>query len=473
MTNVHRTTWLFAALLALAAGVVAVLPTARSAETTVQVSRFEKGLAGFSGTTSTRVALSREGAGRQQSRALVLRAKQAGPASTQRRQAVGEHDRGTRFVVDGWARASARRTVALRVVEVSGGKVLQSKVARVVAGPKKWRRLPVAITAKSADSSLRLTVRSPRLRAGERVLLDDVRVVRTVASTTTTPGPAKPGTCAVSQRGIPSCGVYVGAAHGSNTDPTALESKLGRKLAVRRTYFTASGVTKAVSTARTDLAAGRLPWMSFKLPHSWPDMVAGKGDAWAKDLAKRLGELDGPVWVAFHHEPEGDGNIQTWRKMQERLAPIVRSAASNVAFTVVVTGWNQFYGAAEYRLSEIWPRGVKVDVAGFDIYQQYGVVKNGKTTTKWTDFSEYYSKIATWARTVDVAWGLGETGVTDSAARARPEEIANSVKLMEDYGGIAYSYFDTTLNSIANWALSTAVKQQGFASALGGTTRLK
>ena len=34
--------------------------------------------------------------------------------------------------------------------------------------------------------------------------------------------------------------------------------------------------------AEADLAAGRLPWISFKLPYSWPDMAAGKGDAWAR-----------------------------------------------------------------------------------------------------------------------------------------------------------------------------------------------
>ena len=47
--------------------------------------------------------------------------------------------------------------------------------------------------------------------------------------------------------------------------------------------------------------------MSFKLPHSWGEMAAGAGDAWAKNLAARFGRLNGPVWLAFHHEPEGDG----------------------------------------------------------------------------------------------------------------------------------------------------------------------
>ena len=70
--------------------------------------------------------------------------------------------------------------------------------------------------------------------------------------------------------------------------------------------------------------------------------------------------LNGPVWLAFHHEPEGDGAIQDWRRMQEHLTPIVR-AHRNLAMTVIVTGWNQFYGESKYRLKNIWPRGVNVE----------------------------------------------------------------------------------------------------------------
>ena len=89
--------------------------------------------------------------------------------------------------------------------------------------------------------------------------------------------------------------------------------------------------------------------MSFKLPTSWDRVAAGAADEWAYRLAKRFGRLDGPVWIAFHHEPETDGPIQDWRRMQEHLAPFVRSQ-DNLAFTVIVTGWHQFYGDEEYRL---------------------------------------------------------------------------------------------------------------------------
>lgn len=278
--------------------------------------------------------------------------------------------------------------------------------------------------------------------------------------------------CTVSARGIPSCGVFVGAAVGGNASPTTLESQLGRNLGVHRTYYTASGVASAVATAKADIAAGRLPWLSFKLPYSWADMAAGKGDSWARGIATQLAALPGPVWVAFHHEPEGDGTMSDWTAMQEHLAPLVRAAAPNVGYTVILTGWDEFYGPSQYSLATIWPK-TKIDVAGFDIYQKYGTPKSdGTLNTGWTSFSTYYSKIQTWAASVGVKWGLAETGITDLAQTARPTEIQNDVNLMKQYGGIAYSYFDSTLNSVADWDLSMTAKENAFGQAITGSPSL-
>jgi hypothetical protein len=149
---------------------------------------------------------------------------------------------------------------------------------------------------------------------------------------------------------------------------------MSKPLGIRRTFWGGSTVDKAVATAKGDLAKHRLPWISFKLPHSWSDMAAGKGDAWVRGLATKLAALDGPVWLAFHHEPEGDGNIKQWTAMQAHLAPIVRSIAPNVAYSIILTGYHQYYGDAQYSLESLWPKNTKIDLAGFDIYNQYGVV---------------------------------------------------------------------------------------------------
>ena len=202
-------------------------------------------------------------------------------------------------------------------------------------------------------------------------------------------------------------------------------------------------------------------------------MAAGAGDAWAKDLATRLSRLDGPVWVAFHHEPEGDGDIDAWRRMQERLAPLVRSAAPNVAYTVVLTGWNQFFGKAEYSLANLWPRDTKVDVAGFDLYNEYGVRKNGSTITRWPDFdTEYFAKIQQWADARGIAWGMAEWAYTDEGHRYDKDWIEKTYHQMVARGGVAAAYFDTELNAYGSWLLGTDSKRADLAAGLRGSAAL-
>jgi hypothetical protein len=107
-----------------------------------------------------------------------------------------------------------------------------------------------------------------------------------------------------------------------------------------------------------------------------------------------------------------------------------------------------------------------VDVAGFDIYNQLGVVKDGETNTKGTDLAlDYFAKIAPWARRQGVAWGLSETGFTHAAARVDPHWIRRTHRQLVNAGGVAFTYFNTTLNSIAPWDLSTPVKRAGWREA--------
>ena len=162
--------------------------------------------------------------------------------------------------------------------------------------------------------------------------------------------------CNYDSRGIPRCGALLGAAYGSNSSPRRWERSMGRGLGVHRTYYDGDRVDAAVSTAANDLRHNRVPWISFKLPYSWEEMRDGRGDDWTRQLARRMAKLNGPVWLAFHHEPEGDGDLRAWTQMQQRLAPIVRRIAPNVAYSIILTGWNQLYGNRAVRLDKIWPR---------------------------------------------------------------------------------------------------------------------
>lgn len=279
--------------------------------------------------------------------------------------------------------------------------------------------------------------------------------------------------CALSPRGVPRCGGLLGAAFGSNTDPTAWERTLGRPLGVRRTYYTPGKVRQAIGDARADTRAGRIPWISFKLPYSWAGMADGRGDAWVSDLARQLATVDGPVWLAFHHEPENDGPIGDWTRMQQHLSPLVRRLAPNVAYTVILTGWNQVYGPPWLSLDAVWPRGTAIDLVGFDVYNDFGVERDGAVDDVATRMGpEYFTHFQDFSKRFHVPWAVAETGITDAYAARDPRWVRDTYRELLDHGGVALVYFNSELNSDASWQLG-GTKEQDFADALRSSPTLE
>ncbi|KRF13767.1 hypothetical protein ASG90_13080 [Nocardioides sp. Soil797] len=196
-------------------------------------------------------------------------------------------------------------------------------------------------------------------------------------------------------------------------------------------------------------------------------MARGRGDAWARDAAERLAKLPGPVWVAFHHEPEGDGNMAAWTQMQERLGPIVRRHAKNVGFSIIMTGWNTLYSSdRSERLKNVYPN-VKVDVLGIDAYDTYKVTRDGRTMTEHTDMAhKYFAPIAKFAKAHNTHWGIAETGYTHAAAADQPNWLRQTVSALQRHGGVGISYFNSSLHSVADWRLTTSLKKRDYRMAL-------
>ncbi|WP_461163705.1 glycoside hydrolase family 26 protein [Arthrobacter sp. R4-81] len=265
------------------------------------------------------------------------------------------------------------------------------------------------------------------------------------------------------EMGIPNK-VLVGASYGANTDPAEFEQKIGGTLQIRRTYWDGDKVDSAVRTASEDVAVGRIPWISFELPYNWAEMAAGKGDDWTIDLILKLAALKAPVWIAFHHEPEGDGEVRDWVAMQRQLAPIVHAHSDNVAFSTILTGWNQLYGEAQYSLDALYPGDGLVDIMGFDPYNEYGVVKDGVVITYPFDFG--LPTLAAFAKSKKAAWGLAETGYTDDAAMADPLWLDRTYSELSAHGAIALTYFNTELNAYGSWLIDSPAKIKAFSNIL-------
>ena len=149
-------------------------------------------------------------------------------------------------------------------------------------------------------------------------------------------------------------------------------------------------------------------------------MASGSQDAWLRDLGTRLRALNGQVWVALHHEPENDGDIEEWKAMHRHAAPLVDGGDADVKFTIVFTGWHQFFSsAATYKMETVWPGdNTGIEVIGIDPYNEYGVTKSGSVNLKASEFdnqTKYYDALATFAKAHGTNWAVAETGFTDRA----------------------------------------------------------
>jgi hypothetical protein len=452
-------------------------PTGAASNTQQTMSNggFEHGRTGWaSGTARTRATVVK--LGYHGGSAMRLTNRRSGPAILNSRSNVARSPRaGQRYTITALVRSNQpglRGRLVLR--ETANGRAVKN-TAKAFRAYRSWHRVTMAATTRRAGTQLNVRFAVARLAKRKALLIDNVGVLKVLGgSTPNYPAPLPDRVagkltngCAYTTRGIPgSCAAYLGSAYGGNADPTPWENSMTQQLGVRRTYYGASQVDKAVSVAKSDLAKRRLPWISFKLPYSWPDMVAGKGDAWVRDLSIKLSKLDGPVWLAFHHEPEGDGDIKQWTAMQARLAPMVRSLASNVAYSIVVTGYDQFFGADQYSLNNIMPKNTKIDLLGIDVYQRYGAPVNGKIKTTFSNLDrDYFAPTSAWAKAHDMAWGVAETGYTDKAAEDDPSWLSTTYNQLKARGGVAFTYFNSNLNSTANWELGTAAKKSQYTAA--------
>lgn len=404
---------------------------------------------------------------------------------------------GARYTVTAWVKAKNPGVGGhLRVRAISS--VTETHRQYFQLDNTQWTKVNFTFTNKNAGAKFDLNVIGYDLKSDNALYIDDVTLMEGENESPVSPplssaepeqgdlspAPETPETqpediggyltnnSTYSKIGVPSKGAYFGAAVGSNTDPSVFENEVGGKLGIRRTFYQANQVDNAVRNATTDLKNNRLPWISFKLPYSWKEMVAGKGDAWAKDLVAKLDALNGPVWVAFHHEPETEQNIADWTAMQKRLSPIVKNNSDNIAFTTILMGYHQLYGEEQYSLENTWPGDGLVDVIGFDVYNYQDTVKNGKVR-KASDMDAYFEHFEAFAKKHNVRWGIAETGLNNAAAGNSPEWMEETYQQIVKRGGVAMTYFNTHLNSTTSWEITDRLKTRQFADVLSTSPKMK
>ena len=340
--------------------------------------------------------------------------------------------------------------------DASPGKIFRHPIKLVIATKTVTATATATVTALMSGPTATVTVPGP------------TKTVTVSGPTSTATATATASATAPSPTGSPVGGTqlpYVGAAVQNNGDPSSLEAASGRVLGLHRTYWNYNNIASSITQATADAKAGRIPWLSYKLPGTWADAASGQSDAATKALAAKLATVPGPVWVALHHEPEGDGNLADWVALQKRLLPLL-AAAPNVRTSIILTAWDTFdSGNAAYSLKSLWP-GTMVDIMGFDVYNRYGDADH--PDKGWTEMSHFYDEIAPAAKARGVDWAIAETGYTDAAATKDPDWLTRAYDDMAnrtDLPGLGLCYFDSTANSIGSWPL-TGVKVDKFESIL-------
>jgi hypothetical protein len=229
-------------------------------------------------------------------------------------------------------------------------------------------------------------------------------------------------------------------------------------MGLRRTYFGwDKRTTSMVNTARADLAAGRLPWVSTKTP-AWAAVASGQHDAEIDSMLRALDALGGPVWLTLHHEPEDDvergdahaaGGIEAWKGMQRRVrARMDALGIRNVAFAPVLMAWT-FDTRSGRNPSAWWADGIW-DFAGLDHY----IEKLTHTTLEvpaWNNARAFYA-----ARGLKVAVGEWGNRGTDASAASEMQGFYDTAVRSSGPGQIiGLAYFDSGLNTTyGSWELT-------------------
>jgi hypothetical protein len=155
--------------------------------------------------------------------------------------------------------------------------------------------------------------------------------------------------------------------------------------------------------------------------------------------------------VAIQHEPENDTGTNNgstvqgrddWVAMNARLGPIFRAAG--LEYGVILMGYHSMPNTGGNKavwLLEKWlPRlKGKADFLGLDVYA--GSHNATSFETKYLKYIDAQTDAA------DMHWGLSESAISPDAFTKQPGYFDHVNRLLPQYGGTFYAYFNTGLNN--------------------------
>jgi PKD domain-containing protein len=260
---------------------------------------------------------------------------------------------------------------------------------------------------------------------------------------------------------VPARGLLFGAAAyhpDDGTGITALESSLGRTLAIARVFAqwdTAEPASSVVSNA----AAGRMnllsvvPQLGNGTKISWARVASGAEDGQIRRQIIGLRSFGHPVMLAFQHEADlssGYGTSSQFRAAFRHYVAVARATGeTNISFVVILAAAT--YGSA---ISSWYPGDDVVDWAGADSYN-FGSCSPGRPP--WRSFATATENFRTWGEAHHKPQVLAEWGSAEDphVPGRKAQWIADAGVVMQHWSHLrAASYFDEP--GSCNWQLNTS-----------------
>jgi hypothetical protein len=275
----------------------------------------------------------------------------------------------------------------------------------------------VSFVLSQAKGTSILRMRAATRRPAPRLLLTYKRSVVTTPSTSTTTSPAASTTTpapASTSVAATSTTVRIGMSAPAGEWSARLSESGG--VDARRIFGDLGSPSSAMKLATSEVAAGRMPILSFKVPtNDWAGAGTGAYDAQLRDVTARLAALPGRVFVTLHHEPTGDGTPADYAAMLTHALPIMGAPANVDAGPIANGFWwsNGNQGLTDAEISQWLPARVLAasEVVAADTYQ------GGTTAKPGENAGVKIANMSKWAARVGVArLGIGEYNGLNAAA---------------------------------------------------------
>jgi hypothetical protein len=297
-------------------------------------------------------------------------------------------------------------------------------------------------------------------------------------------------TCGVTADLVPTCGALWGAH--SSQGYAALESQIGRKLAIVHDYTDWTGIFPNAGE-QTAAAGGRIifedwtakEYSTGQAAATWAQIAAGDQDAQINAEAAALKSFGKRIMVTFQAEPEQShytsyGTAAEYVAAWQHIANQFQSdGVTNVVWVWDVEGDVGDHGSTY----QTWyPGDAYVNWIMWDPYNWFGCNRPSAGGATWNSFASTVSPMYTWLTThsgtpgngdyLSKPWGLAEYGTVEGA---NPTDKA---QWMEDAVSTAQSQFpnlkalvyfdasDSTNGRSCNWTVSSSSDSvAGFAAA--------